>query len=142
MSATTLKIKKLSTTCTAPKRQTKGSVGYDLYCDGRFVVAPESSHLIGTGISIELPRGTYGRIAPRSSMALQFTSIGAGVIDPDYRGELKILFFNHSKNYVVLSHGLRVAQLIVEKVATPDIEIVEYISETARGEMGFGSTGK
>ena len=142
MSATTLKIKKLTQTCIAPKRQSEGSAGYDLYSDGRYVIAPESSFLIDTGISLELPQGTYGRIAPRSSLASEFTSIGAGVIDTDYRGQVKVLFFNHSKGHVVIAHGNRIAQLILEKIITPEVEVVEDLSETTRGELGFGSTGK
>lgn len=138
----TIKIRKLSQTCIVPKRQTPGSAGYDLYSDERAVIGPNTSYVIQTGISMQLPKGTYGRVAPRSSMASKFTSIGAGVVDSDYRGEVKVLFFNHSSEYIVIKHGERIAQLIVEKIATPEIEIVEELDDTDRGEGGFGSTGK
>ena len=97
--------------------------------------------LIGTGIAIELPKGVYGRIASRSGLALKKgLDIGAGVIDPDYRGEIKILLFNHSESEYLIKKGDRIAQLIMEKIKIVDIEEIEDLGSTDRSNQGFGST--
>lgn len=142
MASIQLYVSLLTPTSKIPGRQSEGSAGYDLYSDEWVVVGAESSYLVSTGISVELPYGTYGRVAPRSSVACKFTSIGAGVIDNDYRGEVKVLFFNHSKTPFVINVGDRIAQLIVERNLTPSISIVDVLSQTKRNKKGFGSTGK
>ncbi|GAB1220798.1 hypothetical protein ENUP19_0059G0006 [Entamoeba nuttalli] len=125
----TLFIKKLHKDAIIPTRRTEQSVGFDLYCIDDNIIYPHDRCLISTGIAVQIPHFCYGRVAPRSSLAIKYgIDIGGGVIDEDYRGEIK--------------KGDRVAQLIIEKVKQCKIEEVKEISETIRGEKGFGSTGK
>ena len=99
--------------------------------------------LIGTGLAFAIPDGNYGRIAPRSGLAAKHSiDVGAGVIDSDYRGEVKVLLFNLSDVDFEIKPQERVAQLIIEKYTPTEIQEVEgKLEETARGEGGFGSTG-
>lgn len=98
--------------------------------------------MVSSGISIAVPEGHYGRMAPRSGLAVKkFIDIGAGVIDCDYRGEIMILMFNFSNEDFEVKKGERVAQLIIEKISLPDVVQVENLDDTERGEGGFGSTG-
>ena len=124
----------------------KGSeqaAGYDLMSVAETVVPSKGKALISTGIAMAIPVGNYGRIAPRSGLAAKnFIDVGAGVIDSDYRGEVKVLLFNFSDTDFKISKGDRIAQLIVEKYTRTDIEEVEGdLDATERGEGGFGSTG-
>ena len=138
-----LKVKKLTDNARVPSRATPGSVGYDLYSTEDYVVLPGNRVVVNTGIQIGLPEGTYGRVAPKSGHSVTHgISVGAGVIDRDYTGEVKVVLFNHdrAKNFVIRA-GYRIAQLIVEKIETPEIEEVIEIDETSRGTGGFGSTG-
>jgi dUTP pyrophosphatase len=101
--------------------------------------------VIPTGLAMAIPIGNYGRIAPRSGLAAKnFIDVGAGVIDSDYRGEVKVLLFNFSEVDFKVSPGDRVAQLIIEKYTRTEIEEVADggdLDSTERGEGGFGSTG-
>ena len=136
-----LKVKKLREDAALPERKTPGAVGYDLFSYEEKVLKASERILVSTGVAIELPNGVYGRIAPRSGLALKKgIDIGAGVIDPDYRGEIKILLLNNSKFEYLIKKGDRIAQLIMEKVKIGDVEEVEELSETKRSERGFGST--
>ncbi|KAK5647306.1 hypothetical protein RI129_002198 [Pyrocoelia pectoralis] len=125
---------------------TKGSAkaaGYDLKSAYDYVVAAHGKAIVATGIKVQLPEGCYGRIAPRSGLAAKnFIDVGAGVVDEDYRGELKVILFNHSDSSFEVKAGDRIAQLICEQIFYPDIEEAKDLSETQRGEGGFGSTGK
>ena len=98
--------------------------------------------IVDTGVSVSMPNGTYGRIAPRSGLAARHSiSVGAGVVDADYRSTLKVILFNHSDADFRFSKGDRIAQLILEKIATPLVVVVDELDATERGEGGFGSTG-
>ena len=90
-----------------------------------------------------IPEGNYGRIAPRSGLAVNnFICVGAGVIDSDYRGEVKVLLINHDEKIDFKIHyGDRIAQLIIEKYTVTDIEESDELNDTNRGENGFGSSG-
>ena len=91
---------------------------------------------------MEIPAGCYGRVAPRSGLALRFgIDVGAGVVDGDYRGEVKILLFNHGDAAFPFKSGDRVAQLIIERVNLCSAVEVPSLSSTDRGDGGFGSTG-
>ena len=97
-----------------------------------------------TGLIVAVPPGTYGRVAPRSGLALHGgIDVGAGVIDADYRGQLGVLLFNHSDTDFFVAVGDRVAQLILEVVRTPPLEEASDLGSelTGRGASGFGSTG-
>lgn len=137
-----LKVRKLTPDAIIPKKMTDGAVGYDLYSSCDVPVNVNSRTLVGTGISVMLPPGTYGRVAPRSGLAVKNgIQVGAGVIDTDYTGEVKVLLFNHGDEKFEIKKGERIAQLIIEKCDTPLVEEVDMLDTTERGESGFGSTG-
>ena len=125
-----------------PTRGSTEAAGFDLYAAEDLSIPPGTSKLVNTGIRIKSPHGTYGRIAPRSGLALKGIHVGAGVIDRDYSGLIKILLHNTSDCDFRVTTGDRIAQLILERIASADIEIVDKLPTTDRGEAGFGSTGK
>ena len=93
-------------------------------------------------MKISIPLGMYGRIAPRSSLACKKSvDVGAGVVDNDYRGEVKVLLINNGAEDFKIEKGDRIAQLIFENYSTPKLEVVSELDETVRGQGGFGSTG-
>jgi dUTP pyrophosphatase len=135
-------IKKETQTAKTPTRSTWGAAGFDLYVDETTSIPSHGRALVSTGIAIALPEGTYGRIAPRSGLAVKYSiDTGAGVIDEDYRGIVKILLVNHSDTALAIKPRERVAQLIVERISLAPMVEVEVLSETKRNESGFGSTG-
>jgi dUTP pyrophosphatase len=137
-----LLIKKLSEHALIPTRASPGSVGYDLYSIEDMHILPYQRGIVCTGIAATIPIGVYGRIAPRSGLAVKHgVQTGAGVIDPDYTGELKVILFNHGSEKFEIKKGDRIAQLILEKCETPLIDEVEEIKDTQRGTRGFGSSG-
>ncbi|KAK9896876.1 dUTP diphosphatase [Cystobasidium minutum MCA 4210] len=126
-----------------PTRGSSHAAGYDLYAAEEKTVPARGKALISTGLIIAVPEGTYGRVAPRSGLASKFMiDTGAGVIDEDYRGEVFVLLFNHAETDYQVSVGDRVAQLVLERIATPEVTEVESMAETVRGAGGFGSSGK
>lgn len=137
-----LLVKKLSDKAKLPTRGSAFAAGYDLYAAKETVIPKRGKALVDTDISIAVPAGTYGRIAPRSGLAAKhFIDTGAGVIDADYRGQVKVLLFNHSDADFAVSEGDRVAQLVIERIYTPDVVEVAELEESVRGAGGFGSTG-
>jgi dUTP pyrophosphatase len=139
----TLGIKKLSSDAILPTRGSIGAVGYDLYSNYDGVIPTSERMLISTGIAVVLPKGVYGRVAPRSGLAVKHgVQVGAGVIDPDYTGEVKVVLFNHGEKDFEVKKGDRIAQLVLEKCETPLIEEISIVDDTERGSGGFGSTGK
>ena len=137
-----LLVKKLHPDAILPKRQTSDSAGYDIcsYCD--YTILPGSKQLIDTGISFTVPEGTYGQLAPRSGMSCKGTHVGAGVIDRDYTGHVKVLMFNLNKvKSIDINKGDRIAQLLIKRISLCDVEEVDELSSTSRGSEGFGSTG-
>lgn len=139
---TTLQIKMLSNTAKLPVRASPGAAGYDLFSTDHCVVPAHGRVLVSTGLAIRVPEGCYGRIAPRSGLAVKHgIDVGAGVIDQDYRGEVHVLLFNTGDDSYTVSVGDRIAQLILEQIVTPETQLVGVLDETARGAGGFGSTG-
>ncbi|USW54222.1 Putative deoxyuridine triphosphate nucleotidohydrolase, dUTPase, dUTPase-like superfamily [Septoria linicola] len=137
-----LQVKLLSETATAPTRGSAFAAGYDLYASKEAVVPARGKVLVDTDISIAVPANTYGRVAPRSGLASKHSiDTGAGVIDADYRGQVKVLLFNLSDVDFKVSVGERVAQLIIERIFTPEVLVVAELEATVRGAGGFGSTG-
>jgi dUTP pyrophosphatase len=113
-----------------------------LYTVEEVVIAAGSAGLVPTGLKMAIPEGLYGRIAPRSGFSLSTGLIvNAGVIDCDYRGEVKIMFHNFNELPVKIFKGTKVAQLILEKIAMFPVQEVSDLDATERGENGFGSTG-
>jgi dUTP pyrophosphatase len=137
-----LLVKKLVEHATVPRRATEMAAGYDISASEVAKIPSKGRFAVSTGISIGLPDGTYGRIAPRSGLAYKFgIDVLAGVIDADYRGELKVILYNSGDHTFVIQRGDRIAQLIIEKNKTPDVAVVMDIDQTERGAKGFGSTG-
>ena len=150
-----LLIKKLYSDALTPSYGSKGAAGLDLCAYGTHIVQARTRKLIPTGLSIqwvidntdinnENPENYYFRIAPRSGLTVKHCiDIGAGVVDSDYRGEIKVCFINNSDTDYSITHGDRIAQGILERIKHFDsIEVVDELIETDRGECGFGSTGK
>ncbi|XP_010677507.1 deoxyuridine 5'-triphosphate nucleotidohydrolase [Beta vulgaris subsp. vulgaris] len=136
------KVKKLSEKAVVPSRGSPFSAGYDLSSAVDTKVPARGKALIPTDLSIAVPPGTYARVAPRSGLAWKHSiDVGAGVIDADYRGPVKVILFNHSDVEFEVKVGDRIAQLIIEKIITPDVLEVDDLDATVRGAGGFGSTG-
>ena len=137
----TLFVKKLSENATLPLRASEGAAGYDLFVAEDCTIYGRR-RLIATDIAIAIPRGYYGRIAPRSSLAWKHCiDVGAGVIDEDYRGPIGVLLCSSNENPFYITKGDRIAQLIITKIITPEIVEVNDLDDTERGSGGFGSSG-
>lgn len=126
-----------------PSYSQPGDAGADLQSSTEVVIPARGKKLIPTGIRISLPKGHVGLIWPRSGLAFKFAlDCGAGVIDSQYRGEIKVLMFNHSDEDYRIKKGERVAQLLIQKVETATFIKVDALDSTRRGQAGFGSTGE
>lgn len=125
-----------------PCRQSAQAAGYDLVAAEGVEVPARGSAVIDTGICMALPKGHYGRVAGRSSLAFNHdVTAFEGTIDEDYRGPIKVKLFNHSDKNFKAGVLTRIAQLIIQPYATPQMDVMASLSETARGTQGFGSTG-
>lgn len=137
-------VKKKDPKAVIPTRATPGSAGYDLTSVESHIILPGHRAVVSTGLSIAVPEGTYGRVAPRSGLAVRNgLNVGAGVVDSDYRGEVKVVLFNHDiNNTYEVKPGHRIAQLVLEKIVCEEVEeITGELQDTYRGDGGFGSTG-
>ena len=138
----TLLVKRLNEHATLPARGSPLAAGYDLSSSEDVSIPKGTRGLVGTGIAFTVPHETYGRIAPRSGLVVKKgIQVGAGVIDRDYTGEVKVVLFNHGDEDFVIKKGDRIAQLIIEKIEMPEVKLVDELLVTERGEGGFGSTG-
>lgn len=148
MSTQPLKIKKTDPRATLPARSTPGSAGMDLRAllDEPLVISPGMRVSVPTGIAIGLPDSqTVGLVFARSGLAIKHglaLSNGVGVIDSDYTGEIRVGLINQSDEAYIIQPGERIAQLVVMPICMPEVLEVEELTETQRGEGGFGSTGK
>lgn len=136
-----LQIKFNSEDAIMPKRGSKDAAGYDLYSNEYGSISPGQTKLFDTGISFKVPIGTYGRIAPRSGLSKKSIMVNAGVIDRDYTGPVKIMLHNLSNDTYVVEKDDRIAQLILERIETPEMILIDTLQDTDRGSGGFGSTG-
>ena len=139
-----MKIKLLSDKAMIPYRGSEEAAGYDLYSIDSVNINPEECKLISTGIAIQLPTGYFGAIFPRSGTAVKRglrLANCVGVIDSDYRGEVKVPLYNDSQEVQPVEQGERIAQLIILPYATVSFEVVDELSDTIRGNGGFNSTG-
>ena len=140
---TFLKFKKLSKNAITPTRGSINAAGFELYSADTLEISANSHGIVKTDSSIILPRGTYGRIAPRSGLASKyFLGVGGGVVDCNFRGNVGVILFNHLGKAFKVNKADRIAQLIVEKICTPELVEVEHLEETNRSDRGFGSTGR
>ena len=142
-----IKVKKLREGAHLPTYGTEFSAGSDLYAclESDITIAPGETKKIPTGLAMEIPVGCAGLIYARSSLGTKKGLAPAnkvGVVDSDYRGEFMIFLHNHGSESQTVSHGDRIAQLLVTPVFTPDFVEAEELSDTGRGSGGFGSTGK
>lgn len=128
-----------------PARQTEGSAGYDVAsAEPDFVLAAGERRLVATGLSMELPDDVECQVRPRSGLALRHGITlpnSPATIDPDYRGELKVILWNAGSEPVPVPRGTRIAQLVFARFAAPEVVEVEALGATGRGGGGFGSTG-
>jgi dUTP pyrophosphatase len=135
-------IKKLSEKAITPMKIHDSSAGYDLFSTEGGTIRSNSYKIISTGISISLPKGFYGRIASRSGLATKHSiEVGAGVVDQGYTGEVKVLLRNFGESDFVFDENSRIAQMIVTPYESPELEVVDILPQTDRGEDGFGSSG-
>ena len=136
-------VERITSTAILPSKAYIGDAGWDLYCDSEVSISPGKRELISTGIKVAIPKGYYGRIADRSSIAWKKgCHVLAGVIDSAYRGEVKILLINLTDKEVSISLGEKIAQLILTKISEEDLIEVDDLDLTQRGEGGFGSSDK
>ena len=137
-----LRVKLLSPKAKLPTKGTSLAAGYDLSSAQQIVIPANGRALVQTDISLSVPKGTYGRIAPRSGLAVKHgITTGAGVIDADYTGPIGIVLFNHGNQDFDIQEGDRIAQLILEQVANKPVMEVQELTQTLRGDKGFSSTG-
>ena len=132
---------------TLPTYETSASAGLDIraYLEEKITLLPGERKLIKTGLFIEIPEGYEAQVRPRSGLALKngITVLNSpGTIDADYRGEIGVILINHSTENFEINSGDRIAQLVFAKVEQAVWNVSESLSETERGEGGFGSTGK
>ncbi|WIF29969.1 dUTPase [Orf virus] len=138
----TLQVVRLSQNATIPARGSSGAAGLDLCSAQDCVIPPHCSRVVFTDLLIKPPSGCYGRIAPRSGLAVKhFIDVGAGVIDEDYRGNVGVVLFNFGNSDFEVKKGDRIAQLICERISCPVVQEVNCLDNTDRGDSGFGSTG-
>lgn len=146
MEKTKVAIKKLNDKAIVPSYGSEYAAGADLYAclDGDVTIAPHATVLIPTGIAMELPIGYAGLIYARSGLATKKGLAPAnkvGVVDCDYRGEVKVALHNHGEQAQTVACGERIAQMVIAPYLTAVFEECEELSQTVRGEGGFGSTG-
>ena len=133
---------KMSENAKLPTRANPQDAGYDLYSAQDVIIPAHGRCLVKTNIAVKIPDGHYGRVAPRSSLAVKHSiDVAAGVVDRGYRGDVGVALVNHSAHDYLVETGDRIAQLIIEKCASVDVVSVDSLNDTARGSGGFGSTG-
>ena len=128
-----------------PERTRPGDAGYDLRCVEPFALEPGERRLVPTGVAIALPAGIAGLVVPRSGLAIEHgISVvnGPGLVDPNYRGELRVILVNLGSERFEGSAGDRIAQLLLVPFATPPLQLVDELPESERGTNGFGSSGR
>ena len=130
---------KMSSNAVTPTRATEQLVGLDLYSPANYIIPPCSQLLIPTQIKLGIPLGHYGRLASKSGLAiLHHLHVGAGVIDPDYTGEIKVLLMNTAPHALSIIRGDPIDQLILEKISLPVLKMIKELPPTARGAQGCG----
>lgn len=141
----TLKAKKLNDLAVIPTYATSGCSGMDVYSTEKCQLQPHQFKAIGTGLAFEIPEGYEIQVRPRSGLAAKHgvTVLNTpGTIDSSYRGECKVILINHSDKTYDIEVGDRIAQFVIAEVCNVDIELVDELSKTDRGDGGLGSTGK
>ena len=137
-----LRFVKLTERAVTPTRSSPRAAGLDLHSAYDTKVPARGKVLVQTDLQIQLAEGFYGRVAPRSGLALKHhIDIGGGIVDEDYRGNLGVILYNHSDVPFTVSRGDRIAHLICQQICYPKLEEMKVLSITERGNRGFGSSG-
>jgi dUTP pyrophosphatase len=139
-----LEVKRLTPDAALPLYAHPGDAGMDLHANESLTLCPGESGMVRTGIAIALPPGTEAQVRPRSGLALKHgvTILNApGTIDAGYRGEVGVILINHGPADYHVAKGMRIAQMVIQPVLCVDVVEAQELSETRRGEGGFGSTG-
>jgi len=137
-----LKVKRLKPRAKNPGKSFCGDMGFDLYADGYYEVPMYGNVKVGTSIAVELPPGCGAIIMDRSSLGLKGLNIHGGVIDNGYRGEIFVNLWNHTQQMIAVDCGDRIGQLILIPIVSAPVEVVGELSDTERGEKGYGSSGR
>ena len=140
-----LQVKLLRPDARPPERTRPGDAGYDLRCVEPFALAPGERRPVPTGVAIALPTGVAGLVVPRSGLAIEHgISVvnGPGLVDPNYRGELRVILVNLGAERFEAAAGDRIAQLLLVPFVTPDLQLVDELPASERGANGFGSSGR
>jgi dUTP pyrophosphatase len=137
-------VKRLDPSVPLPAYARDGDAGLDLCTAEAVTLAPGARALVPTGVAVAIPSGYAGLVLPRSGLALRHgvTVLNApGLIDAGYRGEVKVLLINHDREPASFARGERIAQLVIQPVARAQLDVVDHLPSSQRGEGGFGSTG-
>ena len=126
----------------APTRAHRTDAGLDIKSPVTTKVPANGSTVIDTGVHVELPHGTAGMIKSRSGLNTWFGIVSEGVVDVGYTGSIKVKLYNHSDKYYLIQRGDKLAQLVIVECIFPDVEIVDSLEDTERGDNGFGSSGR
>ena len=126
----TIKFKRLGPEARRPEKKSEITAGYDISTTESKIIQPWKREVVSTQIVLAIPHSAYGRIAPRSGLALKGIDVAAGIIDSDYRGEVKILLVNHSNVQFEIRTGDRIAQLIIEKISLDKLNEENNLKET------------
>jgi dUTP pyrophosphatase len=138
-----LLIKKLFSDAKVPEYAHLGDAGMDLFSYEDTTIQSGERVSVGTGIAMEIPQGFVGLVWDKSGLAFKHgLKTAGGVVDSGYRGEVKVCIMNTSEETYTIKKGDKIAQMLIQSVESPTIEEVEELSDTSRGEGGFGSTGK
>src|ERR1700761_8094244 len=136
-----VRVKKVSPTARVPTKGSDKAAGHDLYANEGTEIPAGGQVMVGTGIAVQLPYNTYGRIVPRSGLAVKYRlTTKAGVIDADYRGAVKVVLVNQGNQPYQVEPGNRIAQLIIEKINNEELQDVAKLDDTERDTKGFGSS--
>ena len=139
-----LKVKKLDPEAILPEYAHPGDAGLDVFSCEDIEIGPGESKMIKTGIAIQVPEGAEAQVRPRSGLALKHkvTVLNTpGTIDEGYRGEVGVILINHGEKAFVVEKGMKIAQMVIKPLLTVEVEETAELSDTARGQGGFGSTG-
>ena len=124
-----------------PTRAHKDDAGLDIYTPDDVFIPAKDSVIIDTGVHVAIPKGYVGMLKSKSGLNVKMGLVSEGVIDSGYTGAIKVKLYNHSDEDAALMAGNKVSQLVIQRIITPEVQIVDSLEETERGDSGFGSTG-
>ena len=133
---------KLDANAIMPTRAHSTDAGLDLYSPYNQEIPPKRSVVFDTGVHIELPKGTAGLLVSKSGLSTKYNLLSSGLIDEGYTGSIRVQLYNHSDQWYNVKKGDKISQLVIIPVLTPELELVDELEETERGEKGFGSSGR